>query len=272
MLIDGIPGDQVPLSDRGLQYGDGLFETLAVTDGRPGLWQRHMARLQAGEQVLGFPVSDKQRLWEEARALCAACERGVLKIILTRGSGGRGYQPPAVASPRRILSLHPWPDYPGMWYKQGIRLRICETRVSGNRRLAGLKHLNRLEQVLARNEWRDQSIAEGLMLDERGKVISGTQSNLFIIQGDVLLTPDLSRAGVAGVVRELVLERARQLGIVTQITELALADLKLADALFITNSVMGLCPVAELDDRHYAVEGIPAVLRQSVQDALAIAD
>ncbi|MCU7904990.1 MAG: aminodeoxychorismate lyase [Candidatus Thiodiazotropha sp. (ex Epidulcina cf. delphinae)] len=268
MLIDGIPGDQVPLSDRGLQYGDGLFETLAVTDGQPGLWQRHMARLQAGEQVLGFPVSDKQRLREEAHALCAACERGVLKIILTRGSGGRGYRPPAVARPRRILSLHPWPDYPGIWYKQGIRLRICETRISCNQRLAGLKHLNRLEQILARNEWRDQSIAEGLMLDENGKVISGTQSNLFIVRGDALLTPDLSRAGVAGVVRELVLERARQFGIPARITALDSAALKRADALFITNSVMGLCPVAVLDDQRYAVDRVPAALRQSVQDAL----
>ncbi|MCU7931346.1 MAG: aminodeoxychorismate lyase [Candidatus Thiodiazotropha sp. (ex Codakia rugifera)] len=268
MLINGIPGDQVPLSDRGLQYGDGLFETLAVINGQPGLWQRHMARLSRGEQVLGFPPSDKQLLKQEALSLCACHERAVLKIILTRGSGGRGYRPPLSTDPRRILTLHPWPEYPHEWFAKGIRLGICHTRVSLNRQLAGLKHLNRLEQVLARSEWQDPAIAESLMLDDRERVISGTQSNLFMIQGETILTPDLSQAGISGVVRELVIEQAEQLALPVQITDLVLDDFQQADALFVTNSLMGICPVAILDQRRFNIEKIPQRLHQTVAEIL----
>ncbi|MCU7871388.1 MAG: aminodeoxychorismate lyase [Candidatus Thiodiazotropha sp. (ex Lucinoma borealis)] len=268
MLINGIAGDQVPLSDRGLQYGDGLFETLAVINGQPGLWQHHIARLSRGEQVLGFPPSDKQLLKREALSLCAGHERAVLKIILTRGSGGRGYRPPASSHPRRILTLHPWPDYPNEWYAKGIRLSICHTRVSLNSQLAGLKHLNRLDQVLARSEWQDPTIAESLMLDDRDRVISGTQSNLFMIQGETILTPDLSQAGIAGVVRELVIEQAKQLSLPLRITDFVLDDVQQADALFVTNSLMGICPVAILDQYRFNIEKIPQKLHQAVDEIL----
>ncbi|MEJ2609527.1 MAG: aminodeoxychorismate lyase [Candidatus Thiodiazotropha sp.] len=265
MLVDGLPADQIPLTDRGLLYGDGLFETFAVLDGRPLLWQRHMARLQAGERAMGFPSSDKALLRREACQVCEGIGRGVLKIVLTRGSGGRGYRPSSQSQPRRIITLHPWPDYPQAWYTQGISLRLCDTRFSRQSRLAGIKHLNRLEQVLARAEWDDASIAEGLMCDEEGYLVSGTQSNLFMLQGDKLITPDLSQSGIAGVVRGLVLEQAENFALKPRIAMLRVNDLKNANALFVTNSVMGLCPVARFEAQRYDFKKIPPELLTLVE-------
>ncbi|QYZ67542.1 MAG: 4-amino-4-deoxychorismate lyase [Gammaproteobacteria bacterium (ex Lamellibrachia satsuma)] len=265
MLIDGQPADRIPVSDRGLQYGDGLFETIAVTDGEPRLWEAHMERLTQGEARLGFPLQDKSLLLAETRELLSDTQRGVLKLLLTRGSGGRGYRAPHDVTPRRMLTLHPWPDYPDSWFTAGIRLRVCETRIGRSRALAGLKHLNRLEQVLARNEWDDPEIAEGVMLDENDLVVEGTQSNLFMLSEGCLLTPDLTDCGVAGVMRRLVLELANQLGIETVIKKLTLQECKAGDALFITNSIMGICPVSDLEERRFAVESIPERLVLSVQ-------
>ncbi|MEW8647596.1 MAG: aminodeoxychorismate lyase [Candidatus Thiodiazotropha endolucinida] len=271
MLINGKPGDLIPFSDRGLQYGDGLFETLAVRQGRPCLWQRHMARLSRGETALGFPPSDKQLLEKEVLALCAEHDLAVLKIILTRGSGGRGYAPPSPGSPRRLISLHPWPDYPQTWYSEGIHVGICRTRIGRNRQLAGYKHLNRLEQVLARRECQDDSRSECLMMDEREKVICGTQSNLFMLQGNVIYTPDLTHSGIAGVVRELVIEIAGQLSIPLHITDLDRDRLMSADAMFVTNSVMGFCSVAALNKRRFDQKNIPRELRHRVEEACSTA-
>ena len=268
MLLNGIPSDHLPLSDRGLHYGDGLFETLAVVGGKPQFWDRHMARLARGVSALGLPGMDQSQLRVEADTLCAGCERGVLKIILTRGSGGRGYRPPEVCEPRRILSLHPWPEIPASWYDEGLQLRVCDMRLSRNRRLAGLKHLNRLEQVLARQEWSDPLIGEGLMLDEHDRVISGTQSNLFLVGSGGLRTPDLTWSGIAGIMRGLVLEQARTLGLPVQTTQLTLDDLAKADALFMTNSLWGLCPVARLNDKRYDLSAIPSQLRAAVSSAI----
>lgn len=267
-LINGLSGDLIPVTDRGLLYGDGLFETLGVIDSTPRLWDRHMARLRRGEAVLGFPPSDQALLRREAESLCEGCPRGVLKLVLTRGSGGRGYRPLERAEPRRIFSLHPWPDYPKAWYRDGMRLRLCETRWSRNRRLAGVKHLNRLEQVLARQEWRDPQIAEGLMLDEQDCVISATQGNLFLFREGRLYTPDLSCSGISGIQREVLMECAESLGMPVEIGRITLDQVFQADGLCVTNVLLGICPVAELQGHVYAPEAVPLALRQAVANVL----
>ncbi len=267
-LVNGHYSDQVPISDRGLHYGDGLFETLAVVEGIPRLWDRHISRLSRGEAALGLPASDKRLLREEAERLCSEADRGVLKIILTRGSGGRGYRPPARPEPRRILSIHPWPEYPDSWYRDGMRVRLCETRWSSNQRLAGIKHLNRLDQVLARNEWHDSEIAEGVMRDEQGRVISATQGNLFLLSDGRLYTPALEHAGIAGIMRELVIQSASALGIPLEINEVALDRLYRADALFITNSLLGICPVGSFEQWDYAPDSIPPELSRKLAEML----
>ena len=205
-LINGVAATCIDAHDRGFHYGDGLFETFAVSNGEPAMWDMHMQRLLLGCQRLGFPAPDPTLLRSEALSLCAvpdAPARGVLKIIITRGGGGRGYRAPspsavlATGGVTRMLALYPWPDYPAAFWSEGVAVRVCATRLGCNPALAGIKHLNRLEQVLARNEWDDASVAEGLMLDPQGSVIEGTMTNLFVVRNGQLLTPDVSQCGGA---------------------------------------------------------------------------
>ncbi|MHA3738870.1 aminodeoxychorismate lyase [Pseudomonas sp. Eth.TT006] len=240
--VDGQPADALSLKDRGLAYGDGLFETIAVHGGQPVLLDRHLARLAEGCARLAL-AADLERVRQELLSYAAAMGEGVLKLILTRGDGLRGYAPDPAAPGRRILQGNPPAAYPAAHGEQGVRLFPCVTRLANQPLLAGLKHLNRLEQVLARAEWRDSEHAEGLMLDQAGRVIEGVFSNLFLVRDGVLITPDLRRCGVAGVMRAEILFQAESLAIPTQISDISLEQLQWADEVFICNSVYGVWPV-----------------------------
>jgi len=246
LLINGAPGDSVKAQDRGLAYGDGVFRTLAVSAGRPEFWRKHMAKLAADCAVLGIAAPDAALLAEEARAVLKGADQAVLKIIVTRGVGGRGYKPPEPAAPTRILLRAPWPAYAPETATAGVAVRLCETRLGLQPRLAGVKHLNRLEQVLARGEWSDPAISEGLMQDSDGRVVEGVMSNLFVVKDGEVTTPDLARCGVAGVMRGLLLESAR-------IADLTLSEVRGADELFLTNSLIGLWPVRQFDGQVFVV-------------------
>jgi 4-amino-4-deoxychorismate lyase len=240
--VDGQPADALSLKDRGLAYGDGLFETIAVRDGRPLLLERHLSRLADGCKRLAIAV-DHELIRNELLAYATALGDGVLKLILTRGDSLRGYAPDPTAQARRILQGNPPAAYPAVHGEQGVRLFPCTTRLSIQPLLAGLKHLNRLEQVIARSEWQDTDHAEGLMLDQAGRVIEGVFSNLFLVRDGVLMTADLKRCGVEGVMRAELLFQAESLGIPTQITDITLEQLQWADEVFVCNSVYGVWPV-----------------------------
>lgn len=246
-LINGLEASRIAIGDRGLNYGDGLFETVAIDGGRPLLWERHMRRLQSGCRRLAIEAPCADLLEREASHLCRKRRRAVLKIIVTRGGGGRGYGPPRHPAATRILSVQPWPDYPRAHYETGVTVRVCRTRLATPHALAGLKHLNRLEQVLARAEWDDPRVAEGLMLDREDHVIEGTMSNIFMVRGDRLITPDLSGAGVAGIMRALIMELAPALALTPAVRPIALAELGTADEIFLSNSLMGLWPVRAVE-------------------------
>jgi 4-amino-4-deoxychorismate lyase len=263
--INGVAVDCVDASDRGLLYGDGLFETIAVRNGRVFCWSRHMARLLAGCERLGIPAVDTVELAHEADELLAGTGHGVLKIIVTRGSGGRGYRVPETVVPRRILQLHPWPDFPPAAPETGVAVRLCKTRLCHNPLLAGIKHLNRLEQVLARREWDDHRIGEGLLLDVDGRLVEGTMSNLFLVRGESLLTPDLRRCGVAGIMRSVILEQAEQQLLTAEIRALDTADLLAADEVFLCNSLIGIWPVISIDGRPYRKGAITIRMQQLIQ-------
>lgn len=267
-LIDGQWGDSLPLDDRGLHYGDGLFETLALRDGRPCLWELHLARLQRGCRRLGLVPPWPAQLLEDVTRLAARHGDGVVKLMLTRGSGRRGYQVEPGAAGRRLAIWSPAPAWPETHFREGVRLRICRTRLSCNPELAGIKHLNRLENVLARREWDDARIAEGLMLDEAGRVVEGVMSNVFLVRGGELVTPELSRCGVAGVMRAHILEIASALGIAYRIDSVDLDELREADEVFLSNSLIGIWPVRELLDRRFDTDaGNP--LTRRLQQAVA---
>ncbi|MDE1166371.1 MAG: aminodeoxychorismate lyase [Pseudomonas sp.] len=240
--VDGQPADALALKSRGLAYGDGLFETIAVKAGQPLLLARHLARLAEGCQRLAI-ITDLQQVGDEVQAYARAMGEGVLKLILARGDSARGYAADPVAPARRILQASPLPQYPSAHAEQGVRLFPCTTRLAEQPLLAGLKHLNRLEQVLARAEWQGSEFAEGLMRDTSGRLIEGVYSNLFLVRQGVLLTADLSRCGVAGVMRAELIAQAQQAGIAVQVRDLCMADLEQADEVFVCNSVYGLWPV-----------------------------
>jgi 4-amino-4-deoxychorismate lyase len=265
VLVNGTPIDCVSSHDRGLLYGDGVFETIAVQDGRPRFWWRHLARLRAGCERLHIPKPPQDRLLEEAGTLVAGVEHGVLKLVVTRGCGGRGYRPGDPVQPTRILQLHPWPGYPRHCQNPGVRVRLCQLRLGHTPALAGIKHLNRLEQVLARAEWDDPAIMEGLLLDADDRLVAGTTSNLFMVRDGVLMTPVLDRCGVAGIQRTVVLELAAEMRIPAEIREFGVDDLRSADEAFLTNSLIGIWPVTAFEERGYP----PGTLTRRLQEQLA---
>jgi 4-amino-4-deoxychorismate lyase len=267
ILINGCEATGISVLDRGFQYGDGLFETLRIRSGQPRHWSRHLARLQLGCERLHIARPDVTLLRAEADRLCAGIDDGVLKLTVTRGEGGRGYAVRGKPTPSRVLAVFAAPEFPAAHASEGVRLRVCDTRLGCNPALAGIKHLNRLEQVLARAEWQDETIAEGLMLDSENRIIEGTMSNIFCVRDGALYTPVLSRCGVRGVTRDRVMELAGQMGLTAHEQDMGLADLAQAEEMFITNTLISLWPVRQLEDRHYAVGPVATRLRQALEAA-----
>jgi len=245
VLINGREGGAIDPMDRGLQYGDGLFETFAVQDGRARFFDWHYERLTDGGRRLGLPVPDARVLLDEI-AEVRPRGRGAVKLVLTRGAGSRGYRPPAAPQPTRVVSGHEWPARDSRLWSEGVRAGLCRTRLGRNAALAGIKHLNRLEQVLARAEWDDGAMDEGLMQDDRDRLIAGTMSNVFLRLSDRWLTPVLADCGVAGVMRRAFRGWAAEQGIAVMERDIAVADLAGASAMLLTNSLIGAWPVREL--------------------------
>ncbi|MEO1765632.1 aminodeoxychorismate lyase [Thiobacter aerophilum] len=265
MLVNGVAADTVAVLNRGLMYGDGVFRTLRVVGGRPRYWARHYRRLVADCSRLAITPPEEALLKEELDRLIRSAPDCVVKIVVTRGEGGRGYAPPREAHPTRILLKTALPTYPPHYWETGVRLHLCRLRLAHQPRLAGIKHLNRLENVLARAEWSDPDVPEGLLLDVEGNVIEGTMTNLFMRQGARLITSDLSRCGVAGVTRECILEVAPHLGLTSEERSFGLAELFAADEVLVCNSLIGLWPVRALEGRQWQPGSLVARLSQSLE-------
>lgn len=227
--------------ERGLQYGDGLFETMLLRDGRVRFQADHLARLHAGCARLN--IGAPARLEDDLQRLQAGHRDGLIKLIVTRGSGGRGYRAPVGLTPTQILSLYaalPADSEP-------IAVCWCATRLARNPLLAGMKHLNRLEQVLAQSEFSAVEFADGLMLDTEGELVCATSGNIFAVIDGVLVTPDLRFAGVQGVMRKQVIAAATRLGIAVEERPLWPAELAVAEEIFLTNAIRGVRRVRRLD-------------------------
>lgn len=246
MIINGLPSDSIKANDRGLMYGDGVFRTVLIRHGKPLNWQKHFVKLQHDCAAIGIVCPTIQLLTKELEQLAQSKPDAIAKIVITRGAANRGYAPAANPQITRILSAADIPEYPDSYATQGINMHVCKLRLGHQPRLAGIKHLNRLENVLAAAEWNDANIAEGMMLDQDGHIIEGTRSNLFMVRDGKLFTPDLSKCGVAGLQRERVMDYARQQRMICKITEITMDELLAADEIFVVNSVIGLWPVREM--------------------------
>ena len=248
----------IDLGNRGLAYGDGLFETMRVDSGSVPMWPRHLARLQEGAQRLGILVPQMACIEERIAEMTADCSAGMLKLLLTRGEGGRGYAPPSSTATSWLLSLDPLPAIGAA----GLRLHWCETRLAIQPALAGIKHCNRLEQVLARAECERAGCGEGVMRDTAGNVACATAANLLLLRNGAWTTPPVVDCGVAGVLRGWLLEQG-----LVEVTPVLPAQLESADALALCNAVRGILPVAMLGEQTWRPH--PAVAQLQARLALA---
>jgi len=268
--VNGRDRCEVSALERGLQYGDGVFETIACVDGRARFLPLHLNRLAGGCARLGLPPTDRSELAREVQELATGMPRAVVKLILTRGPAlARGYGPTGGERPTRITRRYPWPAEDGAAARDGVRVRLATLRLGENPALAGLKHCNRLEQVLARSEWTDPAIVEALMFSSSGALVSGTMSNVFIVRDSRLLTPRLDRCGVAGVMREVVLAIAKGAGLAAEERLLEERDLLTADEVFLTNALTGIRPVCELEGAPRAAGPLTRALQSLLAPLLA---
>lgn len=262
-LINGKPQKQVDAGDRGLAYGQGVFETILVHSGTAQFWNWHIERLLDGCRRIGIP---ERHLAEQLKdELPPLPDHGAIKIIVTRGAGGRGYAVNEPMEPTRIIQLSELPSWPDRPRERGVRVTRCETRLAHQPLLAGVKHLNRLEQVLARAEWSDPRIREGLVRDTEGNLIEGTMSNLFLVRNGRLCTPELSRCGVAGVLRRWVLAKASGSDWEIEVGKFGLEALVDADELFLCNSLIGIWPVVEYEGRAFPVGEKTRALQRALE-------
>ncbi len=240
--------DVVELIDRAAAYGDGLFETIAIRADKPRLWSLHSERLQIGCARLGLPCPESKDLLAELEAAISAARSSTAiataKLTVSAGNSGRGYRRNPNADPLVRISVHAASLLPAQKYQSGVSARLCTTRLGVQPLLAGIKTLNRLEQVMARAEWDDENIFEGLMLDTDGRLICGTMSNVFIIKESVLITPAITRCGVTGVMRRHIINLLRtEGGMDCEVRDVTLEELASADEAFLSNSQFGVLPV-----------------------------
>lgn len=253
-IVNGTTIDRVAAGDRGLAYGDGLFETIRVQNAACMFLNAHLERLTAACAALDIPAPDHAELQRLAAELIGRqqCSSGTLKIIVTRGAGQRGYRyDRELAQPTVILGIEASPAPPE--HSAGVRVRYCETRVSRNPALAGIKSLNRLPQVLARAEWDDPAITEGLMLDDRDNLIAGTMTNLFIVKDNRIMTAPVDQCGIAGIMRSKIFSWAAEMGVACDEQYFGLNELETAAEIFLTNSLIGIWPVNQVESLRFKV-------------------
>ncbi|MFL6601170.1 MAG: aminodeoxychorismate lyase [Steroidobacteraceae bacterium] len=251
VLVNGVRDAGVSAQDRGVHFGDGLFETIACVKGRPRFLPLHLERLEFGCERLAIAAPNLEEIRAEVVQLARDVDRAIVKVLVTAGEAlARGYARAGNGTATRITIRYPWPHESAARLHDGVMVRTLTLRLGENPRLAGLKHCNRLEQILARAELAtDAGLEEGILFSSSGNLVSGTFSNVFVVRDSCLLTPRIDLCGVAGVMRRVVLREARQVGIPTRECELRAPDIQTADEIFLTNARIGIWPVRSLDAR-----------------------
>lgn len=254
-LVNGRVSQTIGVTNRGLNYGDGLFETIKVVDGHPEFFDLHMCRLKADCDRMRI-ACDLAAVRDDVARIIQDFPRNnhVIKVIVARGESGRGYKPSFRQAADRIVLLDTLPTAATKNEQAGVKVKLCDHRIGINNDLAGIKHLSRLENVVARSEWSNSEIAEGLVMDSSGHIVEGTMSNLFLVRHGELVTPSLQRCGVAGIIRQVILEViAPQLGLKPRVKDIVLSDLYAAQELFICNSIIGIWPVVNVGCHHKVI-------------------
>ena len=257
--------------DRGFAYGDGVFRTMVVRQGLPECWPQHYQKLVADCAAIKIVcpsaellISDIQQLFSEQEI--AENLSAVIKIIITRGEGERGYAPPAITNPLRVLIKTDLHAYPSNYFNEGVHIHVCKTTLAAQPLLAGIKHLNRLENVLARMEWTDPNVMDGILLDAHQQVIECTSANIFIRQGDTLITPSLDQCGVAGITRQRILNLAHLINLTVKVENFHLDRLFTADEVLICNSLYGTFQVKSVQKKTWETTSLAADIRTLLKE------
>lgn len=268
-LINGSFDQTISAFDRGFMYGDGVFRTMQVCNGMPVNWPLHYQKLVADCAAIGIVCPSPELLMSDFQQLISIDDLlenkvEVVKVVVTRGISARGYAPPAVTVPTRALIKTAMPHYAALNYEQGVHLHICEMQLATQAKLAGIKHLNRLENVLARMEWRDEAIFDGLLTDQQGNVIECTMSNVFARFGNQFITPELSQCGVAGITRQRILALSNTLALDIKTATLKLDQLLQADEVIICNSLYGAFQVSTIGKTTWIQQKLAATIRKAL--------
>lgn len=269
-IINGSFDFTISPFDRGFAYGDGVFRTMLVRNGVPVCWPQHYQKLVADCAAIRIVCPSAELLMNDLQQLFSLKEVAedsvaVVKVIITRGEGERGYAPPAITSPLRVLIKANAPIYPASYFNEGVELHVCKTPLATQPLLAGVKHLNRLENILARMEWTDPNIVDGIMLDSEKNVMECTSANIFMRDGNTLITPKLEQCGVAGVTRQRVIDLTHLFGLSMRVEQVNLPQLLSADEVFITNSLYGALQVKKIQQQYWE----PTSLTTDIRKALA---
>ena len=262
-------GERAPIVsplDRGFHFGDGLFETIACVHGKARFLSLHLDRLTAGCKRLNIDVGDVNVIQTEVEHAAAATDVSLIKLMVTRGPAtARGYAWSGRETATRVLFRYAWPQEDSRAQREGAAVRVSAMRLGENAALAGMKHLNRLEQVIARSQVPSADAAELLLFSSSGQLISGTMSNAFLVRDGHLITPRVDRCGVAGVMRRVVMREAAKAGIAVEEGTVSEADLDATREIFLTNARIGVWPVRSVDSRSLPVGAIT----QRIQSLLA---
>jgi aminodeoxychorismate lyase len=267
-----VPEDRALISvfDRSFLYGDGLFETMRVLNGRPFRWNEHLERLQGGAKFLKIRLPFAASVLEGfATKLIQDNQMPdcLLRLTVSRGVGVRGYSPKGAENPSLVMTLHPTPPldakHPLAW-----RLSAASFRLPANEVLAQFKTCNKLAQVLARAEAEAAGSDEAVLLNTDGFVVEGATSNLFWVWGDTVFTPALAAGVLAGVTRLVVLEICHKLSVETREGTVTPEELGRADGVFLSNSAVGLVRGVSLDGKPLAQADVVEKLGRAYDELL----
>ncbi|MEI8363421.1 MAG: aminodeoxychorismate lyase [Betaproteobacteria bacterium] len=251
--------------DRGFAYGDGVFRTMIMRNSVPDSWPQHYQKLVADCAVIGIVCPSAELLMSDLQQLFAIDEIAVAKIVITRGEGARGYTPPAITTPMRVVVKSVMPQYSMNQLVHGVNLHVCDIKIAHQPKLAGIKHLNRLENVMARMEWHEDTIFDGLLLDQLGNAIECTMSNIFARFGKTLITPDLSMCGVAGITRQRIISLSAILNLKIEVKNISLDEFLQADEVVICNSLYGAFQVSKIGDATLPQQGLAKMIRSALK-------
>ena len=262
-LINGEFKDSISVYDRGLAYGDGFFETMLwdsfveknETNVGVEFWLRHLRRIKDGCQLMQINLPFDEEIIRQRNLILKASlkekKSGLLKMVVTRGVGGRGYKFERNMIPTIIFLSLPKPKVKKEYFKQGVVVKICKTQLSKNTNLFGYKHLNRLDSVLARSEWEDKNIFEGIFVDSKRNILEGTMTNIFFVHEKTLITPPIIDSGINGVMRQVIIDKAKFFFDKLVIQKINLRDVEKFDQMFLTNSVLKVIPVIRFEKKKF---------------------